>query len=82
MNKGGRKMKLQNKVAIVTGSTSGIGKAAAIALAKEGASVTVTGRRQALGEEVVERIQKNGGEAIYLFEFPWKRRIIIKQGTY
>ena len=38
--------KLDNKVAIVTGATSGIGRETAILLAKEGASVTFTGRNK------------------------------------
>lgn len=59
-------MKLTNKVAIVTGSTSGIGKAAAIALANEGCCVTITGRRRALGEEIVQLIQESGGRAIFV----------------
>lgn len=59
-------MKLQSKVAIVTGSTSGIGMAAAILLAKEGAAVTVTGRRMENGLKVVQEIEKNGGKAIFI----------------
>jgi len=41
---------LENKVAVVTGGTSGIGKAAALALAKAGAKVVVAGRRQDEGQ--------------------------------
>lgn len=59
-------MKLQNKVAIVTGSTSGIGKYGALALAAAGAHVTVTGRRVAQGEQVVQEIKVNGGNAIFV----------------
>ncbi|WP_339263538.1 SDR family oxidoreductase [Solibacillus sp. FSL W7-1472] len=59
-------MKLQNKVAIVTGSTSGIGKYASFALAKAGARVTVTGRRSEKGEQVVQEIKANGGQAIFV----------------
>ena len=57
--------RLENKVAIITGSTSGIGRAAAELFASEGAKVVVCGRREALGKEVVEAIVKNGGEAAY-----------------
>lgn len=54
------------KVALVTGGTSGIGKATAIALAQAGASVVVAGRRQAEGEEVVRQIQANGGDGFFV----------------
>jgi len=45
---------LQGKVAVITGSTSGIGRAGAIAFAQEGASVIVNGRNKERGGEVVE----------------------------
>jgi NAD(P)-dependent dehydrogenase (short-subunit alcohol dehydrogenase family) len=57
---------LTNKVAIVTGGTSGIGRAAAIAFAREGARVVVAGRRDKEGSEVVAEIKAAGGEAIFV----------------
>ena len=45
--------RLRGKTALVTGSTSGIGKATAIEFARQGAKVIVTGRRRELGEGVV-----------------------------
>src|SRR5512141_2859236 len=55
--------RLTSKVAIVTGSSSGIGKAIALRFGAEGASVVVTARRLALCEQTVAQIAKAGGEA-------------------
>ena len=55
---------LDNKVALVTGGTSGIGRATAIAFAKEGAKVIVASRRQKEGEQTVKLIEEIGGEAL------------------
>lgn len=55
--------KLDGKVAIVIGSTSGIGKATAKLYAKEGATVIITGRRIEKGEAVVDEITAEGGQA-------------------
>ncbi|WP_428658763.1 SDR family oxidoreductase [Reyranella sp.] len=54
---------LTGKVAWVTGAGSGIGQAAAIALAKEGATVVLTGRRKEPLEETAAAIKKAGGKA-------------------
>ena len=60
----GEKMyRLKEKVAIVTGSSSGIGKAIALRFGSEGAKVIVTARRTALCEKTVSQITKGGGEA-------------------
>jgi len=59
-------MRLKEKVAIITGSTSGIGKATAILFAREGAKVVVTGRRSEVGETTVQEIQMGKGEAIFI----------------
>lgn len=56
--------KLDSKVAVITGASSGIGEATAEALAAEGASVVVAARRKDRLEDLVERINGNGGQAL------------------
>ena len=57
--------RLKDKVAIVTGSSSGIGKAIALRFGAEGAKVVVTARRMALCEQTVVQIKKKGLCPIY-----------------
>ena len=57
-------MKMEGKVALITGGGSGIGEAAALRLAREGAKVAVLGRTREKLDETVKRIEKDGGEAL------------------
>jgi NAD(P)-dependent dehydrogenase (short-subunit alcohol dehydrogenase family) len=50
----------------LTGASSGIGRATAIAFAREGTSVVVAGRRETEGNETVRTIEQAGGEAIFV----------------
>jgi NAD(P)-dependent dehydrogenase (short-subunit alcohol dehydrogenase family) len=59
-------MKLDGKVVLITGGNSGIGRATAVLLAKEGAAVVLTGRNQERGEEVAKAINNDGGEAMFI----------------
>lgn len=59
-------MKLKDRVAIITGATSGIGEASALLFAEEGAKVTVTGRDEARGKNVVAAIEAIGGTALFV----------------
>ena len=59
-------MKLQDRVALVTGGSSGIGRAAAVAMAAEGAKVAITARRAERCQEAVAEIEEAGGQALAL----------------
>jgi NAD(P)-dependent dehydrogenase (short-subunit alcohol dehydrogenase family) len=61
-----RSVRLSGEIALVTGSTAGIGRAIAVEFAAQGAGVVVTGRNRARGEAVVAAAGKTGGEAAFV----------------
>ncbi|HXW93353.1 MAG TPA: glucose 1-dehydrogenase [Terriglobales bacterium] len=58
--------RFQDKVALITGGTSGIGRATALAFARDGAKVVVAARRAERGREVVGEIENRGGKALFV----------------
>jgi NAD(P)-dependent dehydrogenase (short-subunit alcohol dehydrogenase family) len=61
-----RYMSLQGKTALITGGTSGMGSATALAMAEKGASVIITGRDEARGASTVEKIRAGGHDAQFI----------------
>src|SRR3989338_7122264 len=59
-------MRLKNKVAIITGGGTGIGRATALLFAREGASVIITGRRETPLKETVSEIRNLNENAIFV----------------
>ena len=59
-------MRLHGRVAVITGSTGGMGEGIARRLATEGTAVVVSGRRVEQGEQVAQDIRGSGGQAVFI----------------
>ena len=59
-------MQFKNKITLITGAASGIGRAAALAFAKEGAIIVVSDRNDQGGKETVEQIISKKGQATFI----------------
>lgn len=58
--------RLDDKVAVITGATSGIGEASAILFSQAGAKIVIAGRNEERGKRIEEKISKDNGEAVFI----------------
>lgn len=79
--------RVEGKVALITGGRRGLGKASAVMLAREGAKVAISDRKEEGADDVIREITKAGGEAIFILqdvakEEDWKRAIDTVVGKF
>ena len=76
--------RFQNKVVLVSGTSSGIGEKVAITFAEQGAKIILSSRNADLNLDLVRRIKKNGGEALFIkadFSKPRDIQYVVKVGV-
>ena len=69
-------MKLKDRVAIITGAASGIGRATALLFAAEGAKIVVSDVNIEGGEETVAQVAAAGGEAVFIYTDVTKSEVV------
>ena len=76
--------RFQNKVVLVSGTSSGIGEKVALTFAEEGAKIILSSRNTDLNEDLVRKIKKSGGKALFIkadFSIPSEVKNVVKEGV-
>jgi len=76
--------RFQNKVVLVSGTSSGIGEKVALTFAEQGAKIILSSRKADLNEDLVRRIKNSGGEALFIkadFRKPKDVQNVVKEGV-
>ena len=76
--------RFQNKVVLVSGTSSGIGEKVALTFAEQGAKIILSSRNTDLNEDLVRKIKKSGGKALFIkadFSIPSEVQNVVKEGV-
>ena len=76
--------RFQNKVVLVSGTSSGIGEKVALTFAEQGAKLILSSRNADLNEDLVRKIKKSGGKALFIkadFSIPSDVQNVVKKGV-